>query len=234
MQRCLKCGGDNSSVDRFCGDCGAALDPQQGLNDALVPDLPAELRWETKVPLATDRFMLYDIGKVLFFSSLGIVVFGSILALILGGADAPPEEWLTGLSIVLLVFGGIGAGLLLVMLIFFGNQFPVRITMGPQGVHWEALSRRGKWANRGAIVAGLLAGKPGVAGAGLLAESRRTESMRWRDIQRVRCHPELCVVSLMNGWRVVLRLHCPPTLYREVCSMIRANAPEARIEGGAA
>ncbi|MCW5963288.1 MAG: hypothetical protein KIT83_04555 [Bryobacterales bacterium] len=175
--------------------------------------------------------MLYDTAKVLLFSAMTVISVGSVIALLMGGASAPLAEWLLVFRIVGLVFVGIGVALLLVMLIFFGNRFPVRITLEPRGVRWEARSRRGKWANRTAIVAGLLTAKPGLMGAGLLAETRSTEGMRWKDIRRVRFHPQLCVISLMNSWRVVLRLHCPPTLYHQVCILIRTAAPHARLEG---
>lgn len=229
--QCSECGEIDAGDSLYCGSCGAILDAPVAVNGGDSSTARRELRWETDVPLATDRFLLYDTAKVLVFSALAIIGVGSLVALLLSGADAPLHEWLMALKIVLLVFLGIGAGLLLVMLTFFGNRFPVRITVEPRGVRWEALSRRGKWANRTAMVAGLLAGKPGLMGAGILAETRRTEGMRWSDIQRVRCHPDLCVISLMNGWRVVLRLHCPPTLYREVCRTIRSVAPHAQMEG---
>ncbi len=197
-------------------------------------DAPAFLSWEIDLRLVTDPFVLYDTGKVVLISALLIIFVGSLIALMLGGATAPWEEWRMGLQIVVLVFGGLGLGMLLVMLVFFGNRFPVRMTLEPRGVRWEALSRRGRWANRGAVVLGLLAGQPAVAGAGMLAASRRVETMRWKDIQRVRFHPQFHVISLMNGWRVVIRLHCPSALYPEVADRIRAAAVHARMEGHAA
>lgn len=233
MQRCEECGTENSPENLYCGSCGAILDPPPRPDAGAMQRFPAEVQWETEIPLATDRFMLYDTGKVLVFSALAVAAVGSVVALLLGGAKAPLEEWLMSLRIVGLVFSGIGVGLLLVMLILFGNRFRVRITLEPRGVRWEARSRRGKWANRTAVVAGLLTAKPGLMGAGLLAETRSTAGMRWKDIHRVRFHPQLCVISLMNSWRVVLRLHCPPTLYLQVCHSIRAAAPHAQMEGGA-
>lgn len=195
------------------------------------------LQWTIVVPLATDRFMLYDAGKILAITGLALGAGGGVVALFLGGADAALSEWAMAYSILAAVLLGIGASLLLVMLLLFRDRFPVRITLEKSGVLWESLSSRGRWAGRLAILFGAFAGNPAVAGAGLLAEARQAAGMNWSEVRRVHLYPQLCVVSLKNAWRVVLRLHCHPTLYEEACAWIRRCAPHAefrqRGSGGA-
>lgn len=220
----------------FCGNCGAALEEPPCPSAAVSPAPPPRssppgdgLQWTIAVPLATDRFLLYDTGKVIGFTGLLLGTGGGIIALFLDGADAPLSDWLAAYSILATVLAGIGASLVLVMLLFFRDRFPVRITIEKGGVLWESLSRRGKWAGRTAILAGAFAGNPGVAGAGLLAEAQQAAGISWSEVRRVHLYPHLCVISLMNSWRVVLRLHCYPTLYEEACSRIRHLAPHAQI-----
>jgi hypothetical protein len=180
--------------------------------------------------MATCRFILYDTMKVLGISAVLLMVFGAIVALFAGGYDAPLATWLMGLRIILLVFGGMGAALLLIMLTFFGNRFPVRYTLSSFGLRWEALSRRGHWANRVAFVAGLMTGRLAVAGAGALAASRGVEEFRWSDIRRVRFHPREGVISLMNGWRVVMRLHCPPRCTSTLAALCWRTRPTRNLK----
>lgn len=237
MTVCGRCGAKVPVDAGFCGNCGAALE-EGGHSRAArsrqpPPPHPAPtedgLQWTIAIPLATDRFLLYDTGKVLGFTGLLLGTGGGIVALFLGGADAPLSEWLTAYSILATVLLGIGVGLVLVMLLLFRDRFPVRITIERSGVMWESLSRRSKWAGRTAILAGAFAGNPGVAGAGLLAEAQQAAGMNWSEVRRVNLYPHLCVISLMNSWRVVLRLHCYPALYDDACARIRHLAPHAQI-----
>ena len=232
MPKCKRCRASDVDDHSTCGFSGAPLERVGSTTGFAQPGALADcLEWEIDTPLVTDRFLLYDTVKVLFITGIFIATLGSLLALALGGARAPLAEWRMSFQILVMVLGGLGGAMLLVMLVFFGNRFPARISLDRSGVRWQSQSRRGKWANRTSILVGLLAAKPGTMGAGILAESRSTVDMRWSDVRRVRCHPELCVVSLMNGWRVVLRLHCPPSLYEHACQFIREAAPHAAMEG---
>ena len=90
------------------------------------------------------------------------------------------------------VVGAVSAGflvlLILVMLGFFGNRFPMGFRLGPQGAMVVSLSRRGRWGNRLAVILGALAGKPGVAGAGLLGMAQETAGVAWDDVRRLNIH----------------------------------------------
>ena len=69
---------------------------------------------------------------------------------------------------------------------------------------------------------GLMAGKPGVAGAGLLAMSRETEGFSWEDVHRVKVYPEIRVITLMDSWHVVARLYCTPGNFAAVRDAVQA------------
>ncbi len=116
--------------------------------------------------------------------------------------------------------GVVSAGLLvlliLVMLGFFGNRFPMGFALGPQGAMVVSLSGRGRWGNRLAVVLGALAGKPGVAGAGLLGMAQETTGVAWDEVRRLKIHAPARVISLMDSWHVVMRLYCTPQNYEAV------------------
>jgi hypothetical protein len=104
----------------------------------------------------------------------------------------------------------------------------MKFYLSPKGARVESLSRRGKWGNRLAVVLGALAGRPGVAGAGLLAMSQEMVSVEWREVHRINVYPQARVISLMNSWRVVFRLYCTPGNFPEVLSSVREWADQGK------
>ena len=179
---CSRCGAASISGSRFCSRCGNPLIPEK---PAAVPETAQapppsadlqpkahqtgqELSWQVNVPLLTDQFIMYDLLKVWGFSTL-------FLFLIMVAIFTFERNW-RGLMSMLPPVGLTSLGILvlfiLVMLVFFGNRFPMGFMLGPQGAMVASLSQRGRWGNRLAVILGALAGKPGVAGAGLLGMSR--------------------------------------------------------------
>jgi hypothetical protein len=110
---------------------------------------------------------------------------------------------------------------ILVMLVFFGNRFPLGFVLSPDGARVVSLSRRGRWGNRLAVILGVMAGKPGVAGAGLLGMARETVGVTWDEVRRLNIHPQTRVISLMDSWHVVLRLYCTPQNYAVVLQSVQ-------------
>lgn len=172
--------------------------------------------WQINMPLLTNRFMVYDLLKV--WGLAGFFLFGLFAAV--GLANREFEVVYQGLVVV----GGITMGMLLlstlVMLLYFGNRLPLRFIMGPAGVAAISLSTRGRRGSWAAVVIGLLSGKPTIAGAGMLAASRERTLKSWRQIYRVKIHPSSRVITLMNNWRVVIRLYCTPKNFSEVQELV--------------
>jgi beta-barrel assembly-enhancing protease len=229
--RCPTCGATAVSDARFCGICGAAqLPPGFAPTPAAVTAPPGEIAWEIDMPLLTSRFILYDFGKVFLWTALFMIVLLSIAFALAGEFSA--EDFLmitamTGLAVFILALL-----VVFVMAVFFNNRYRASFVISEQGVGYESRSRRGKWANRAAIAAGALSGRPGVAGAGLLAASQESMAIGWSEIQRVNEHAADRVFSLRNSWRVVLRLHCTPENYASVRALLAARLPAGTIVSG--
>lgn len=214
---CQSCGAHLSLGSRFCSQCGGQVTPehQAGAAGATPSDRaapPGELRWEVNMPLVNNRFMLYDIAKVWGITGL---VMGGLVGLIMF-YQGNMRSLVTALPVLGLVILGLFALCILVMLGFFGNRYPMEFLLSPQGLVFTSLSQRGKWANRSAVVLGLMGGKPGLAGAGLLAMSRENEGFSWEEVQRIKVYPEIRVITLMDSWHVVARLFCTPRNFEAV------------------
>ncbi len=221
--QCPACGAPTAGEAQFCGLCGAALPAS-----ATAP--PGEIVWEIDMPLLTSRFILYDFGKVFLWTALIMIVLLSVAFALAGEFSA--EEFLmisamTGLAVFILALL-----VIFVMAVFFNNRYRASFAINSEGIGYVSRSNRGRWANRAAIAAGVLSGRPGVAGAGLLAASRESMGIEWSEIQRVNEHAADRVFSLRNSWRVVLRLHCTPENYAAVRALLAARLPAGAIVSG--
>lgn len=192
--------------------------------------LPApSLTWDADMPLLNNRFFLYDLGKLLFWTGLICGLIFGIIAVSTGG-------W-KSLAPMMAVFGLIMFGFLflfvLIALVFFGNTYPQRYLITSRGVAWESLSRRGKAASRLAVAAGALSGSASTAGAGLLAATSESGLLPWKEVRKIKAYPALGVISVMNSWRVVNRLYCTPEHYAAAMEWLRRGAPSAQfLESG--
>ncbi len=195
-------------------------------SDARAPSGSAPddtLRWDAVFSLATNRFVIYDMLKVIGITwAIMLLLFG-----ILFTASDGPDSLLPFVGIVSIIMLGFLILSMAIMLVFFGNRYPSRFTLSPRGAVMENLSGRARGANTAAMALGLLAGRPGLAGAGMLAKSQERVAISWKDVRRVREHPDQRVLSLMNGWRVVIRLYCTPENYAAAREFVRRHTREA-------
>lgn len=177
---------------------------------------PPAIDWKIEMPLLTSRFFLYDGLKL--FVILGVSV--AFLTLVISGLSGSWKQAPT----LLTMFGWIVAGLLylftLIAWVIFRNRFLVGFRIDEQGVAWRTLSKTARAANRLALVTGALRGNPGQAGAGLLAMAGESGRLRWDKVRRIKKYPAERVITVMNSWRVVIRLYCTPDNYACVASVL--------------
>lgn len=181
--------------------------------DAIRPGLA----WSTRIPLINNRFIWWDFAKVIVIStvSLWVLVF---LASLLIEPDSPVLlPWqLPALCAVIIT------AMFVLACILMGNGYSARFLLDGDGVHWDSGPKE-KSINRAVAVAGALAGSPATAGAGLLAASEETGAIEWRRIARANIHPGPKVISIRNGWRVVVRLYVTAESWDAVVARVQAG-----------
>jgi len=216
---CPECGAASPAQAQFCGQCGSAF-----------PDPAPEHQWMISVPMLNNRFMLYDLAKLLFWTGIIIAVLMFVMLAAFGDRHDFLETYLRIMQMFGYVLAGFAVLFLAIMLLFFGNRYRTGFTIDRNGVGWSSLMSRTKWANRAAVVAGALAAKPGVAGAGLLAESQEQGIIEWDEIRKLKFYPALCTISVMNSWRVVIRLNCTPENYPAIAESLKRKATKAAVQ----
>jgi len=172
------------------------------------------LQWEIAAPLLTNRFFLYDMVKAMAWAGVIMTVLMAVLFTLQG----EPELVLEMFPVL-----GIALAVILLLLVFvsavvFGNRWHVRFEIDNRGISWEQL-RRKHWGLLALMAS--LSGHPTACGAGILATTGNAGRVSWRDIRRVKEHPGQHVISLMNQWRVLVRLYCTAENYAEVMGRLQ-------------
>ncbi len=200
---------------------------------AHLPD-PNALIWERSIPLLTNPYMLWDLGRVLFFSLLlmeGVTLLVSFF--FTDEAGLLPVE-------ILLITAAVVAGLFaFVALLIFRNGIHTRFTVDAHGIEMETIYGDDLYerAVNGLLRVLLFFANPLTAlGASVRSAASSSTVLGWSDVSTVRVNRRLGVVSLADSWHTVARLHCDPRSVDELAGRVRAHvapvAGQARRETG--
>ncbi len=173
--------------------------------------------WDTRFPLLTNRYFMWDMIKVLGIASTILLTLMVVI---------------TRDLVMAIQFSGLIGGIMLVIMslacLILGNGFDARFSVGQNGVSYESGSTGKKW-NKAAIVLGVLAGKPGTVGAGALAMSGEAGSYSWSEIVKITVDEKRRIISLHNNWRTLNRLYCLESNFDKVLQVFRGKLDQAKI-----
>lgn len=169
--------------------------------------------WCARVPIFRNTLVLKQLG-------LAIGVPFGLLVIILA--------FLSEKTIYTLYALGLVSTLLFLTWLFvltvYGGQYEVEFILDSQGVLCRTQAKqiqRNKVINTLAITAGLLSGKPSVVGAGMLAQSRQSEFLKWSRVTRVKYQPQQQTILLRGGWTENIALFCTECNYQQVAQVVR-------------
>lgn len=108
-----------------------------------------------------------------------------------------------------------------VMAIIFPKGFISKIQMNGKEISQVSMSPTSK-VNRAAIIGGIITGKSGAIGTGLLAEAGDDRSIRWKDMKIVQINPKSKYMYFSRGKFTLFPIgfFCPEKNYEEVSSFI--------------
>jgi len=172
------------------------------------------LRWVYNIPLLTNRYMLMDMAKV--FLATYVIALGILLP-----ATGFDYQSILPLS---LVGEAIFIGLFILTTLILGNHIGSVFILDKEGVG-SKMSRRMRKLTKATIVLGVLAGKPSVAGSGLLASSQAETFHRWSGIEKAIVDRQRRVITFCNSWRAVQRVYCYPDNFEQVVAFVTLMLP---------
>lgn len=177
---------------------------------------PPPMTWDIDIALLTNPYMVRSLLKV----TLGAAALTGILVSFLLAIQG---DWaLVAPMLGLFAAAGVGFFLLslLIMWAVFGNRQPVRFTVSADGVRVESRDRRAKAIARSAVILGLLAGRPGAAGSGLLSMTQENQALAWSGAFRAKADPTRHTIALANRWRILLMVYCTADNFEAVRAQI--------------
>ena len=178
------------------------------------------IQWQIKVPIFKDPLILKQLGI-----AIGIP-FG-ILVLVIG--------FVSGKSVYTLYALGLIAALLLLTWLFimavYGGKYDAEFILDTKGALCRTQTKQAKKnlvINALTVVLGLLSGKPAVAGAGVLAQSKQAVFLRWNSVKKVSYKPQSSTILLRGGWTENIALFCTPENYNAVEELVMMKTKHAK------
>jgi hypothetical protein len=168
--------------------------------------------------------MVVTMAKVIILS---VAIPGTLLTLVF----ATQGQW-KAIGAIWSMFAVIGAFLAvlfaLIMAVVFRNRIHVRYTITETGIVMETIDISVRRANRVAIIVGALAGRPQLAGAGLIGASREREAVQWNGAFKAILDDHAQTVTLANAWRRLMVVQCTPENYSAVAALVRESMAKKR------
>lgn len=166
-----------------------------------------KIEWSVKVPIFRNTIILKQMGF-----AIGIP-FG-ILILIMIIAKA---------YYALILIAALFLGTYLLILALWGGKYHAGFEIDRSGIRNFTMKDHAKKnliINSLAVIGGLFSGKPTIAGAGILAQSRQDVMIRWRSIRKVKFYPKSQTIMIKGGFSENIALFCNDDNYKNVESYI--------------
>lgn len=176
----------------------------------------AVLEWDTDVHILTHPLMLANAAKLLVITGLVMGALMSGLMAITGDFDAVVPM----LKMTAMVTAALAVVFAFASFVVLRNRVHLRFKVDCNGALAEMSDRRARTANQLAIAAGLVTGRPVVAGAGLLANAGSEQHIAWSSVAKARFHKTLRAIELKNSWRTMVTLFCTEENYGPVAAYV--------------
>ena len=177
------------------------------------------MQWDCRVPVLTNRFIMWDFAKVMVIAVIVIEAVGALMTFIIDGEAffLPPLVFGIPLAVLVVLY-------LLVTGLILGNRYDMSFSLNAQGVQIRAAPSRygGRAIKILGVLAILLGDRSRNATASATGDVGEQTGVQWRDVVRIKVYPRERVISLCDSWHTIQRLYCPPDVFDEVAARVRA------------
>jgi hypothetical protein len=174
-----------------------------------------KIEWSIDVPIFKNLVILKQLGI-----AIGIP-FG--LLLIFFFVISKPEDRIYTLYAFVLIFLLFFLTYLIIMFLYKG-KYSVSFILDDKGIQsftQADMAKKNKIVNGLTVGLGLLAGKPTVAGAGMLANSKQSVLLSWHHVKKVKYNPKQHTILLRGGPVENIGVFCTPENYPKVEAFIK-------------
>lgn len=178
-----------------------------------MSEIPDRIAWSIRVSIFRNSIIMKQLGI-----AIGIP-FGVLIVFL----------FIAKAYYALMLIGGLFLLTYLFILALWGGKYDVGFELNRVGIHNFTLKNQTKknfMMNAATVVLGLFSGKPAVAGAGMLAQSRQSVMVKWSSIRKVKFIPKNHTVMIRAGFTENMALFCTPDNYTEVVAFIKSKLKE--------
>lgn len=175
-----------------------------------------KIEWTISVPILHNSIILKQLGI-----AIGIP-FGILIIFLMIGKAIYALILIAALFLLTYLF----------IQIVWGGKYDVGFELDKTGIRSYTQAKQAKQnrvVNTLAIILGFLSGKPGAAGAGMLAQSKQDVFIRWRNIKKVKFLPGKNSVTLRGGLTENIAVFCTHENYSDVEAFIRSSLGNEHI-----
>lgn len=176
------------------------------------------IRWEIKISIFKNSVIVKQLG-------LAIGIPFGLVALIIAISSKGSRDTLYALGLI----GSLLILTWLLIMVVYRGKYEVEFVLDNNGALCrtkEKQAKRNRVINSLTVILGLLTGKPTVAGAGLLAQSRQEVYIRWSQVTKVKYKPQSQTVLIRSGWKEHIALFCTQDNYFLVERLIRQKTDQ--------
>lgn len=170
---CSSCHQTIPSESCFCTYCGKP----ESISSGLMKGSDGVFRWVYEMSLWKNPTIPKTVAKVVFFASMVPVLLVTFLALVEEGMVQASKAFVQVAAVVLVIMTVLFLLAYALVSLIYGGKYCVAFEMDAKGVkhlHMGKQFKKGQVLSMLTVLAGLAAGSPQAAGAGLLAGSRNT------------------------------------------------------------
>ncbi|WP_292463707.1 hypothetical protein [Methanolobus sp.] len=192
------------------------------------------IEWDIDVSILTNRFIMLEVVRALAIAFLftGMIVSIILLPSLMDGSILTDGTNTSGfgyfLFMVFLLFLLTGV----FIFIYYGNRYMLSYSVDEKGVRTltrKAQRSRNHVANVLLIVMGLLSRNPTAAGAGMMAEGRQDQVLRWNNVRKVMLHPKHHTIVLRGGYGVKSIIFCTHDMYGPVSAFVASHCKAVAV-----
>lgn len=180
-----------------------------------------ELGWEIRVPIFKNSVIIKQLG-------LAVGIPFGLVALLVG--------LVSGRSVyTLYALGFMAAALILAWLfimVAYRGKYEAEFVLDNKGVLCRTgakQTKKNRVINTLTVILGLFTGRPTIAGAGVLAQSRQEVLIGWSRVTKVKYKPKTHTILLRGGLTEQIALFCEPENYPEAEHFVK-NKLVGRVE----
>lgn len=174
-----------------------------------------KMKWEVDVPIFRNPLILKQLG-------LAIGVPFGILILILFLITTEIRYVFYSLFLIGFLF----ILTYIIIMVLYGGRYAVGFVIDTKGIRCytqKKQAKKNKIINSLAILLGIFSSKPGIAGAGMLAQTRQDIRIKWKHIKKVNYRPRKHMILVKGNFAEHIAVFCTQENYEQAKSVIESK-----------